>query len=323
MKKFLLNILVFSVLILAISYLVDLFLSANVKKSNIHAQKEYPVWNAIMDGEIKSDLLIYGSSRAWININPDRLSDSLHLSAYNIGIDGHNFLLQNLRHKLFLKHNRKPKLIIYSLDIFTLGSAGDLYNPDQFLPYMLWNDEIKKSTMKYKGYSSLDYMLPLVRYCGKLDAIKTAVKMVVVPGDNPPARIKGYQGQDTSWNSDFDAIKLKMGSFSAKINDTTLTQFENFLKECRADTIDLIFVYAPEYIEGQKFVKNRDEILTVYKGLGQKYSIPFYDFSNDSLSFNKKYFYNALHLNKRGAEIFTKELIDTLKKNKPAFLSKI
>jgi len=51
----------------------------------------------------------------------------------------------------------------------------------------------------------------------------------------------------------------------------------------------------------------------IYKKFSNEYQIPFYDFSNDSISYHKKYFYNASHLNNIGSQLFTKELIDTLK----------
>jgi hypothetical protein len=73
-------------------------------------------------------------------------------------------------------------------------------------------------------------------------------------------------------------------------------------------------VYAPEYIEGQIFTKNRDEVLSLYTKYSHKYNIPFYDYSTDAISYQKKYFYNTNHLNKMGAELFTTKLIDTLKR---------
>ena len=88
---------------------------------------------------------------------------------------------------------------------------------------------------------------------------------------------------------------------------------EQFLKECKRDNIKLIFVYTPEYIEGQKFVANRTSIFKTFSKYSKKYEIPFYDYSKDSLCLDKKYFYNSNHLNKTGAEIFTNKLIDTLK----------
>jgi lysophospholipase L1-like esterase len=44
-----------------------------------------------------------------------------------------------------------------------------------------------------------------------------------------------------------------------------------------------------------------------------KYKIPFIDFSKDSMSYNKEYFYNATHLNKKGADLFTEKLIKKIK----------
>ncbi len=84
-----------------------------------------------------------------------------------------------------------------------------------------------------------------------------------------------------------------------------------FLK--KVINIKLIFVYTPEYIEGQKFVSNREQIMGLYKKFSQQHHIPFYDFSNDSISYKKKYFYKKSHLNRVGSQLFTKKLIDTLK----------
>jgi len=316
MKKFLTNILVFSTCLLIVSYLGDLFLSLYVKKSNSHAQKEYPIWNDILGGTVNADLIVNGSSRAWVNVSPKLISEQLHVSSYNIGIDGHNFVLQNLRHHLLLKYNRKPKWIIHSLDLFTLEGTGGLYNPDQFLPYMLWNTDIKKTTLLYTGYSSYDFEIPLIRYCGKWDAVKTAAKLFVFPQSSPPERVNGYQGQEKVWNSDFDKAQQSMKSFKAKLNSETLALFENYLQDCASDSIKVILVYAPEYSEGQKFVPNRADIIAVFGALSKKYNLPFYDFSKDPICYDTRYFYNALHLNKTGSEIFTAQLGDSLKQHK-------
>jgi len=76
----------------------------------------------------------------------------------------------------------------------------------------------------------------------------------------------------------------------------------------------LIFVYTPEFIDGQKFMSNRDEIIDLYKIISNKYSIKFYDYSQDSICLNKKYFYNSMHLNKFGSEIFSRNLACALQK---------
>ena len=165
MKKFIKSFLFFISPIILLSYFLDVFISANLKKSNQYAEKEFSCWNDVIEGKVNSDILIYGSSRAWKHISPKIFIDSLHISAYNLGIDGSNFSLQYFRHCMLLKYNRKPKIIIASLDMFTLENKKELYNSEQFLPYMLRNNDIKKATASYVGFNWYDYEIPLIRYC--------------------------------------------------------------------------------------------------------------------------------------------------------------
>ena len=77
-----------------------------------------------------------------------------------------------------------------------------------------------------------------------------------------------WVNQDKSWNTDFDKAKLTMKKYKAKPDPSTLILFERFINECKSQNIKLVFVNAPEYIEGQKFVKNRDKVLSIYKRSG-------------------------------------------------------
>jgi hypothetical protein len=293
---------------------IDSFLSSNLKKSNTYAQKEFPTWNSIIEGRVNSDIIINGSSRAWVHINPTLISDCLSVSAYNLGINGHNVFMQDFRMSLLLQKNTKPHLIIHSLDVFTLQKQKELFNPDQILPYMLKIDDIKKTTLNYEGYKSIDYEIPLIRYYGKFHAIKTAISMYLAPRNNPIGRIKGYEGQNLHWNSDFEKAKSVMKSYKSLIDRSLVRLFEKYIQHCKMNKIKLIFVYTPEYIEGQHFIENRQQVIAVYQQLSEKYTIPFYDFSNDKISFNINFFYNATHLNKTGSEKLTKQLIDTIRK---------
>ena len=62
MKKFLVTLFFFIAPIFLLSYFFDIYISKNLKKSNRFAEKEYPTWNAIYEGKVNSDLLIFGSS---------------------------------------------------------------------------------------------------------------------------------------------------------------------------------------------------------------------------------------------------------------------
>jgi len=309
-KRFLIQAIFFFLPIALFSYSADVFISKELKKNHFYTQGEYSIWNDILDGKVNSEIVIYGDSRAARQINPNLLSDSFNIASYNLGILGHNFKLQNLRHSLLLKHNIKPQLIIFSLDVFTLAENQKLFNADQFLPYMFSNDEIKNTIINYEGYNYIDYHLPLIRYYGKKEAIKNALKLFINPASESVTGSKGYKPEDEVWISN----PYKEKKIYLKLDTALISLFENFLNECNTKKIKIAFVYAPEYIERRNTFINREEVFNLYNMFSKKYSIRFYDFSNDTISYKKKYFYNVSHLNKTGAELFTNKLIDTLKK---------
>lgn len=314
MKKFLLRILWFFLPVVVLAYPLDWFISQNLRKSNAFAVKELPVWNALFSGQLRTDIAIYGSSRAWLQIDSPMMERELGKPTYNFGINAHNFWLQYLRHRMLCDQNQNPKLIIQTLDIHTLMKNKDLVNSEQFLPYMLWNSKIRKWTEGYNGFSIFDYQIPLVRYYAKIQALREARSMWLHPERNKPQRIQGYMGRDISWNGDFERAVGKLKHYEVRPEAPSIALFEGFLKECRDSNIKVVLVYTPEYIEGQKLMHNRAGIIQMYREISAKYGIPFYDYSSHSLSMQKKYFYNTTHLNKTGAELLTKDLIGKLRR---------
>jgi hypothetical protein len=75
----------------------------------------------------------------------------------------------------------------------------------------------------------------------------------------------------------------------------------------------LVLVYTPKYIEGQKYIENRSEVMSIYNNFAQKYDLLLLDYSNDEISFDRSLFYNTSHLNKTGANLFTTKLAHDLK----------
>lgn len=312
MRKFIVNICVFIIPVVLLSYPLDLFLSYKIKRTN-ECQGEFEVWNDIYGGGMECELAIYGSSRAWVHINPEIIEDSLKYNSYNFGIDGHNFWLQYLRHNEYLKHNSKPKIIVHSVDLFTLQKREELYNMSQFLPYMLWDSDLFKSISSYKGYSFADYFFPLVRYRHTSSSIK------FIENHNSPIRNKGFRGIWREWGNDLDKAMKVNDDYTVTLDSASLNLYEQFLKECKFKNIEVIMVYTPEFIEGQNYVSNRKEVIELYHDLETKYELLFLDYSNNYLCYDKQFFYNATHLNAKGADIFTKMLAHDIKTRKKSF----
>lgn len=314
MKRFISKLLFFFLPIVIIALPLDYVISHYLSKSNV-SPGEYEVWTDIYNSNAECDIAIYGSSRAWVHIDPKILSDTLGDKVYNFGIDGHNFMLQYLRHLEFIKHNRKPSTIILSVDVFSLQKRSDLYLLEQFLPYMLWNSDIQHFTSSYIGYNTLDYYVPLIRYSGKSSSLKLAIESMTKghSHSNTSYRHNGFLGIDKGWNDDLEKAMEGRKLYEVKTDSNSIALLENFMNECKQENIELILVYTPEYIEGQKFVKNRDEVFKIINDFSKKHNLMLYNYSNDSISFEKRYFYNASHLNKLGSEVFSRKLASDLK----------
>ncbi len=309
MRKFLKKLFIFYFLpIIVLSVPIDFGISFFLSNKNRVALGEYEVWTNIYNSEINCDIAIMGSSRAWVHIDPKIIEDKINLSAYNFGIDGHSFFLQYFRNLEYLKYNEKPKKIILSVDVFTLNKRKDLYNYSQFLPYMLWNKDAYKYTKVYNGFNIIEYFVPLTRYIGETKSIKYSLEEMFGYNKKEKLRSNGFTAMDKKWNQDFSNAKNRINRLKIDIDQESVDLFKSFINECKKNEVELILVYAPEYIEGQNFVSNRSEIIKIFENMSNTNNLSFFNFSNDSICYKKELFYNVSHLNSNGAKLFSQEL---------------
>lgn len=312
MKVFIKNITIFFLPILLLSWPLDILISNFIsERSSIDfGADEYTVWNDIYGGKLDTDIAIYGSSRAWTQIDPSIIKDNLGYSTYNFGVDGHNFSIQLLRHYLYQKYNKKPKLIILSVDFTTFQKRADLYNYYQFLPYMLWDDTIQEYTTDYVGFNKLDYIFPLIRYAGELGLIKNIYKFE--NQQNIVNRENGFRAHSIAWNDDLDKA-LAEKPIKAELGEKLILLFKDFLSECREKNINVLMVHTPMHIAGQKFVENNQEANNLIANIAKEYNLEFLDYSKSEICLDKTYFYNSMHMNKKGVNKFTVQLINDIK----------
>lgn len=311
MKKFIKKVGLFVLLGVLLSYPLDLLISYYLRMDKTYAEDEYNTWNYIFDSVLTEDIYIYGSSKAKVQVDPIFLEQKLGLSAYNFGIDGHTFQLQYMRHRMLLEQKHRPQYILYSLGPLTMCKRDDLYNKEQFLPYMLFNNELYNYTASFDGYDVYDYYIPLVRYHSNFYAFRRVFANTFNGGEKNAARtIKGYRDVKEEWK---DVIKDD-DQYKATLDSSLINQFDNFLAECSDENVHVIFLYAPEHIRAQQYVQNRAEILSLYQSFSSKYDIPFLDYSNHPICKSKNYFYDPFHLNATGVDAYMDDLVRDLNK---------
>ncbi len=307
MTKFIKRSALFILPVMLAMILLDYFVTAGLRKT---AYGYYRGWNELFDGKINADLLILGSSRAKYHFSPEILDSVLSVNSYNFGMNGYRLNMQIGRFRLYEKYNKTPGTIIISLDIRSLTQRRNLHLINQFLPY-LWDDDIKKLTRNYEGFSFADYWVPAYRYLTmrKKKPILIGILEYFHLKHYINNSYKGFHYNDVPWDGRFDKFEeANPNGVRYEAEEASINLLESFLKECRDNNIFIILAYSPEYIQGQRLENNRGEILSIYDVLADKYGFPFLDYSQDRISYEKQYFYNSTHLNKRGAELFSLKL---------------
>ena len=288
---------------------VDSYYSNQLKKMPLFSG-EVQEWELIRNGKTKVDLAVFGSSRAFIHINPQILETELKQTVYNFGLNGSKFKMQYYRFNLYLKHNPKPKTIVWNLDTFSFSHIDEVFQPNQYAPFMLWNFNLYEALKDYKQTTIWDFILPLYRYRNQTywkEQIASAKKEILEKDGF--FREDGFKSYNREWKVNWKKLKKKNAEFDSQ----EYVLLEKLIKKCKKQNIQLIFTIAPEFYKGQDYMLNRDEIVSSYKKTLSKYNLPLLDYSDDSISHQQKYFYNTTHMNNVGADFFTKKLASDLK----------
>ena len=291
MKRFLNKVFLYCLLLFIILAFFDLSLSRFIQASR---QREYASWNDIIHGNANADIIVMGSSRAWAQYSPQILDTILNAETYNIGIDGSGINRQINKYQLYRHYNKKPSIILQNVDFSTMGITKG-YERHQYFPYF-WIPFFRKVIFPNEPFSLVERILPFYRYSHF--GIRNLFK-------EQRTLSKGYRGNDMPW----DGSKLAQQSLISFEPDTlATTMFEKYLKDAQEEGIQVFLVFAPVYIGATLKIKNLEEMYSYYESFAEKYGAKIIDFNYDDISMDTLFFYNATHLNKSGAELFSKKL---------------
>lgn len=294
-----------------IAYFLDYAVTQGLKKTEY---EKFAQWTDLFSGKINADIIISGSSRAWLHYSPKVFEENMKCSTYNFGMNGQTFYLQYYRYRAYEKYNKKPKIIIQNLDDFSLQKYESIANQEQFLPYV---DEkiIIDPVLTYKTLDKWDLQLPFYRYIGEYPIIRVGLLEFFNLKHFPTKNYKGFEGQKTTW-SDEEITGLKnIGKMKIELDNESIELFKKFIKETKQSGINLVLVYSPLFYKGQAVYTNHIEMLEMYRKIADENNLLFLDYSKNPISYKKELFFNAMHLNETGAEVFSEDLTTKLFEN--------
>ena len=308
MKIFITKLILFS---FAIVLTLSVFCYATIvglRKSGFGNLKE---WRLILNGEIDADIIINGSSRAWVHFDVKMIDSLMQTNAYNFGMDGAAFDAQYIRYKSYINNNTKPRIVIQQVDVDLLIGNDVTFQRYQYLAF-LNNKEFADLLWKYNVLSMSDIIFPFSIFMGEPKAIEVGLLEYFSLKHYSNNKYKGFKSNSESW----DESKFKANKTNKLIwtpSNELKKLFEQFLSECKDDNIKVVLVFSPYYYELRNRIADYDVLINYYSAMAKKYDAIFLDYSFSEISNASTNFYNATHLNTRGATLFTDQLIRDLK----------
>jgi len=276
---------------------LDVVLSA--KAGNIDSR---PVrsWSYLFKGEINSDCIFLGSSRALNHIVPSIIDSILGTKSYNLGMGGAHFDDISARYDLYRVKNPAPRLVVIECDYFSLTkNAGT--NMDQFYPWF-HNKYFREVVFPIRDFSLAERFLPMYRYRKCLWDFFS---------DHSGALDRGFLGFDMPYRG----AELEKSSLEFRVNPRVEGIFNGLLDRIETDGAKVVLIESPMYTEALEKRKNPGVMKAYYDKLSAERGIPVLDYSTLSICTDSTYFTNAVHLNLKGAIAFSDSLANDLRRS--------
>lgn len=254
--------------------------------------------NMYVCDSVKSDVLIFGSSRARMGYDPVIIGDSLKMSCYNCGENGMGIIFDYARMKV-ITHRYMPKMVIIDVlpilyimkrddDIIFLNEMRPWYNVDG-VDSVFWKVD---NTERYKMLSKM--------YCYHskfLDYILNLHSKIPSNGYDPAPSSKIISDCELNQKEPTDNVEDPLKMY----------YLERFIKDYRNKT-KLVFVVSPRY--NFKTSKTVDPL----RKLCNKYHILLLDhYADPKFVHDRSLHGDGNHFNEKGATLFSQTISKEIK----------
>ncbi len=298
MKRFLVKVLIIVAILLIPLYIADYLLTKDYRSRNYYP---FSTWTDLVKGQLNSDLWILGSSRAWVQYNPKIFENTLNVSSYNLGCNAQFLFLDLQCYEIAKAYNPKPKYILLDIAWPSLTMEEAPISLYFYMPY-IYKRQFRSIIKDNNTISSAYIYIPCYRY------LSEKASDICYKNDRSP-EYRGYKAKDCNW------IALELNSVDSvkySCEPEAIALLESFFQECKNDTISVILIHSPMYYEGFEKIQNNDKMLNLFQNIANRNNVPFLDYTKDPICYDTMNFYNAMHLNAHGADLFSTKLAHDL-----------
>ena len=298
-------------LIIVTSYYFNLYKTYFVPTNFVKPTLEF-----LTNDSTKYDIIVVGNSRALNHFNPKIIDSITHLNSYVVGMDGSDIPYFLMGVKRYLQSHPKPKVMVVTIDFTSINTETVPYNFLEYYDFL--TDTTIKNTLKpyaFRFNFKFTYYYYLFEYLSGIDEEKKLdIKKMLNSqiAENQPKSIfltKGFYGHPEMLDTNQTASIKK---FNEKISPLSIQIIESIISICQKENTKIIFVQSPFYYLTPSIVLNYNQIEETISSTIEKNNSLFLDFDTMSISNQYDCFFNYMHLNDKGAAIFSVRFADEL-----------
>jgi hypothetical protein len=288
--------------------LLDLVYVVFRRGYNKYNEFEQARLNHILNDTAYHDAIFIGSSRTYYHINPKIMDTVMKLNSFNAGIDGANLLETNLILNGYLASHPAPKYVIADLSTPAFNiQQSCIFNANIYYPYL--SNKIVFNTLEpYKRVRLLRYF-PFLQITECDDFLRQGAVAGILGKTRPlDPQYKGYieSGRDTIPLP----FKITYLTTNYPVNKKGTDLLLTIINTCRKNNIRLIITYAPIYRRHDEELN--PQFFPTLKTICDTTGTPFLNYRDIALSQNHRLFRDELHLNRFGADIYSRMLANDL-----------
>ena len=253
--------------------------------------------------ESKDDIIILGSSRVSHHYVPSVISDSVGMSCYNAGSEGMCIYYHYAMLAGMIERGHCPKVVVYDVmnfdtkehpgPTFTLDAALDRLSPhygefacvDSLFEYKGWKEKLKLFFLSYRYNSKL------------VQSIKC--NFIPLPENNGYEAVTGRLRDDIEFrHEDYDDCAL---------DSLKLVYMQKLVGLAKQHHIRMFFALSPY------FEDNPSKAYDAAKEIAQRNDVEVIDCYNEPALMKREYFRDQMHLNKKGAYVWSAYFAQNLK----------
>lgn len=309
MKRFLIKYGFFLIVIITLSWLLSNLVDRGLCLLSGHSSGQTSIPELLSD-TLQADILIMGNSRALCAYNPMCIEAITGLRTWNIGVSGQPFGISYLRYQLYSEHNRKPQILLLNIDNNELEMIDNGFGREDYYPY--FDNELIQPYLPLYGFSWADIHLPLYKYRGDYKLI--GYGLMANLGIYPMAQCQhtqGFYNEDTAFDGTALEEVLQSGNIKVSQEKAAIQLLDSFLTELSQDSIRVLFCYAPQYTPLFEHLEI-DSLMNSYQRIADRHGIVIMNYARLPWCNDTCFFYNANHINRKGAELFSTQLAEDL-----------